>query len=249
MLDNQFEPFPSKPLRRLSLGAKKSGKPASADDEGGDHFVAPWRLTEQEKSAVSAALEKRKIGDALGRRIFVGALEYELSEFRVAEAAQPGSKPARKPAAPQADASVLEAIERMARELAAKLGEIPEDQEPSLLATLEAHDEMGRGYSTRYLDVLFQEASRLAEACGLAASALAAPVEPPKTEPAPGPSPAMLKLLGSLTHVFEECFEQVPTASPRGEFAASLKAVSDAVGLDIPRTGEVLAQVVKTRQR
>ena len=238
MLDHNFEPLPSKPLRRLSLGSAKSGK--ATPGPKGEHFVEPWRLTEQEKSAISKSLEKRKIGDVEGRRIFAAALEYELSAFRVAQA----QLPAAEPVTPKADLSALHAIDRVARELAAKLGEIPQDQEPVLLETLEAQDEMGRGYSARYLDRLYQEASRLAEACGLVTAALetAQPTaEPPRAEES---SPAMLQLIGSLTHVFAECFEQAPTAAARGAFAGTLKAVSDGIGLEIPRSREVLEQVL-----
>ena len=237
MLDHNFEPLPSKPLRRLSPGTAKSDM--ATPRPKGEHFVEPWRLTDREKAAIAKALEKRKIGDAEGRRIFVGALEYELSAFRVAEAQQPAAEAA--PA--KVDLSALQAIDRVARELAAKLGEIPQDQEPALLQTLEAQDEMGRGYSSRYLDRLYQEASRLAEACGLVTAALET-AQPPEALPAEGTSPAMLALIGSLTHVFEECFEQTPTTAARGAFAATLKAVADGVGLEIPRSREVLKQVL-----
>jgi hypothetical protein len=237
MLDHNFEPFASKPLRRLSLRGKDSPDPATGAKA--EHFVEPWRLTDQEKSAISKALKKRNIGDAEGRRIFVGALEYELSAYRVAEAGPLEAEPAP----PVVDLSALRALDRVARELATKLGEIPQEQEPALLKTLEAQDEMGRGYSARYLDRLYQEASRLAEACELVAAAMGA-AQPPGPTPAGQPSPAMLQLIGSLTHVFEECFEQAPTPAARGPFAATLKAVADSVGLEIPRSREVLEQVL-----
>ncbi len=238
MLDHNFEPLPCKPLRRLSLGTAKSDKATLGAK--GEHFVEPWRLSDQEKSAISKKLQKRKIGDVEGRRIFVGALEYELSAFRAAEAGQP----AAAPAPPAVDLSALQAVDRVARELAAKLGEIPQDQEPALLETLEAQDEMGRSYSARYLDRLYQEASRLAEACGLMTAALAT-AQAPEPSPAEEPSAAMLQLIGSLTHVFEECFEQTPTPAARGAFAATLKAVADGAGLDIPRSRKVLEQVLE----
>jgi hypothetical protein len=237
MLDHNFEPLPSKPLRRLSLGTAKSDK--AKPGTKGEHFVEPWRLTDREKAAIAKALEKRKIGDAEGRRIFVGALEYELSAFRVAEARQPVEEPAPL----EVDLSALRAIAGVAQDLAAKLGEIPQDQEPALLQTLEVQDEMGRGYSARYLDRLYQEVSRLAEACGLLSAELEA-AQPREALPAEETSPAMLELISSLTHVFEECFEQTPTTAARGAFAATLKAVADGVGLEIPRSREVLEQVL-----
>jgi hypothetical protein len=239
MLDHNFEPLPIKPLRRLSLGSAAPDKPATGAK--GEHFVEPWRLSDREKSAISKQLQKRKIGDVEGRRIFVGALEYELSAYRVAEAGQT----AAEPSPPEVDLSALQTIDRVARELAAKLGEIPQDQEPALLETLEAQDEMGRGYSARYLDRLYQEACRLAEACGLVAAALAAE-QPSEPSPVDATSPAMLELIASLTHVFEECFEQTPTPAARGAFALTLKAVADSVGLEIPNSRSVLEQVLRS---
>ena len=55
MLDHNFEPFASKPLRRLSLRGKDSPDPATGAKA--EHFVEPWRLTDQEKSAISKALK------------------------------------------------------------------------------------------------------------------------------------------------------------------------------------------------
>lgn len=240
MLDHNLEPVPSKPLRRLSL------KPSLADkargEDKGEHFVEPWRLDDQQKKALVAALKKRKIGDGEGRRLFVNVLEYELSGFRAAEAASPVAEAAAPPP-PQVDATTLQAIDELARALAARLGEIPEDQEPQLLETLAAQDEMGRGYGVRYLDTLYQEASRLAQACATVTANLAAPPPEAAAEPS-GPSPAMLGLVASLAHVFEECFEQPPTAAARGQFAVTLKLVANGVGLDIPRDKTLLEQVL-----
>lgn len=227
---------PAKPLRKLALSPAGEANP-TADAKGG-RFVEPWRLDEARKRAIVQALEQRNIGDPEGRRLFAGALEYQLATFRELEAAAPVA-PEPPPAT---DTSALDALAEQARGLARLLAEIPREQEPELLRSLAEQDEMGRAYAPRYLDILYTEASRLAEASTLLAMGLRA--APPPETPASQPSPALLVLLRSLAQVFEECFEQVPSAAPRGPFANTLKLISDNLAVEIPHSRAVLEKVL-----
>jgi hypothetical protein len=226
---------PAKPLRKLALHATAEAN-APADPKG-RHFVEPWRLDEDRKGAIGRGLEQHNIGDPESRRLFAGALEYQLATYRELAAADPL---ALQPP-PAADTAVLDALAERARELACLLAEIPREQEPELLRTLAQQDEMGRDYTPRYLDILHTEASRLAEASALLATGLRA--TPPATT-SDEPSPALLVLLRSLALVFEECFEQAPSAASGGAFASALKVISDNLEVEIPRSREVLETVL-----
>jgi hypothetical protein len=153
---------------------------------------------------------------------------------------------AAEPLAPQpppaADTATLDRLAERAGELARLLAEIPREQEPELLRTLAEQDEMGRDYAPRYLDILHTEASRLAEASALLATGLRA--TPSATTASDEPSPALLMLLRSLALVFEECFEQAPSAAPRGPFASALKVISDNLEVEMPRSKAVLETVI-----
>ncbi len=228
------EPTPAKPLRKLAL--HRAGEAPSPENPKGRHFVEPWRLDEARKGAIVRALEQRNIGDPESRRLFAGALEYQLATYRELEAAAP-----RAPQ-PMANTAALDALAERALDLARLLAEIPQEQEPELLRTLAEQDEMGRDYAPRYLDVLHTEASRLAEASALLATELRAAPQP--TAPASEPSPALLVLLRSLAQVFEECFEQAPNAAPQGPFANTLRVISDHLAVEIPRSKAVLETVL-----
>jgi hypothetical protein len=141
-----------------------------------------------------------------------------------------------------ANTAALDALAERALDLARLLAEIPQEQEPGLLRTLAEQDEMGRDYAPRYLDVLHTEASRLAEASALLATELRAAPQP--TASASEPSPALLVLLRSLAQVFEECFEQAPSAAPQGPFANTLRVISDHLTVEIPRSKAVLETVL-----
>ena len=226
---------PAKPLRKLAL--HRAGETSPPADTKGRHFVEPWRLDEARKKAIVHALEQRNIGDLESRRLFAGALEYQLATYRELAAAEP---PAPQPP-PPADTAALDTLAERAGELARLLAEIPPEQEPELLRTLAQQDEMGRDYAPRYLDILHTEASRLAEASALLATGLRA--TPPATT-SDEPSPALLVLLRSLALVFEECFEQAPSPAPQGPFAGALKVISDNLEVEIPRSKAVLEMVL-----
>ena len=110
-----------------------------------------------------------------------------------------------------------------------------------MLRTLAEQDEMGRDYGAPYLDVLYTEASRLAEASALLATGLRDAASP-ATEIQP--SKTLLAFLASLAQVFEECFEQPPSAAPQGPFANTLKVISDHLAVEIPRSKAVLETVL-----
>lgn len=220
----------------------EAADPADAGDDS-YHFTDAGRLSEGCTDAIVEALLGLKIGDRESCRLFVRAMEYELTDYRHALTAEPHHV-APESAPPQTGQASqrpeLAAITRAAHDLAGLLDTLPDDLKQDLLQNLEAQDEMHRGYDRRYLDQLRIEASRLAAACGGAR----AQSEPAATTAAPrttGPSPASLHFVFSLVHMFEECFETKPTAEPDGAFARTLAVLGEGIGIAIPNDPETLA--------
>jgi hypothetical protein len=226
-------------IRPLTLGANDTGH---ADDGNPRRFDDTGRLTEQRTDTIVKALVKQKIGDRASCSLFVRAMEYQLTDYRHALAAETAPALAAtvpRPAVPAAQATELAALARAAHELAGLLEALPDELAPGLLQHLEAQDEMRRGYDQRYLDQLRIEALRLAAACG----GEAVPPEmvaPSVTPQAPAVSAAAVEFVSSLGGMYEECFEKPPTAAPDGAFARALGVLSDGISIEIPNDAATL---------
>ena len=233
-------PDEPRPIRRLSRkadpaadGAKSPGKTS--------HFLEPRRLSAAQKAATEKALRRGKVGDEASRRLFIGAIEYELAELPLAAR---DAMPAPPPEPARADPSpppMLRVIAQSAQELARLLDGLPGESRARLLESLCRQDELCRGYDQRYLDQLQCEIGRIVNACALQ---MLPAGEPPPRRAAPEASPELRRFAASLANVFEECFEQTPTADPQGPFAGALSAIAEGVGVDIPRDGGFLRQAL-----
>lgn len=217
----------------------------------GSRFIGPAQLDEERRSHICESLEKKKIGDEIGRQIFIGAVEYQISAFakqleRSAEA-ELEPEPEPEPTPPGLSTAVeetLQAIVGNAAGLSSLLRALPEEAKARVTETLAAQDGLDHGYDGRYLCELGLEIDRLGRACIAAASAPA----PRKPESRPTPASAVsCELVAKLAEVFSDCFEMEPTADEDGDFYAALKILGEVTGLAIAPGPEILEQVFGAR--
>jgi hypothetical protein len=175
----------------------------------------------------------------MGRAIFIGALEYQLSAFagrlQRREEIPPSPEPHRDAAMEQA----LADIATRSRALAGLLRDLPDAPRAGLTAALSTRDRFARGYDACYLRELTCELERLERAC--AASAVPEETAPPAEDP--GPS---RPFVAKLAKIFAECFEMAPTADEDGPFRAALEVLDAETGLVIGHSPELLAQVLRS---
>lgn len=217
-----------------------SAEPAEEIDDT-YYFTDAGRITEARVDAIVEALLELKIGDLESCRLFVRAMEYELPDYRHALMEEP--LPVSPETTPQAPIIIeqnaeLTVLNHAAQQLAMLLEALPEELKPGLLGSLEAQDEMRRGYDQRYLDQLRIEALRLATAC---VTTPAKPEAAIPTDQAPAATNAAgIQFVSSLVHMFEECFETEPTTDPDGGFARALAVLGEGIGIEIPRDQDAL---------
>ena len=213
------------------IAAKKKPKKPK-----GSRFVGATHLDDDQKARICSSLEKQGIGDDIGRQIFIGALEYQISTFAHQLEHQVQTEP-KKGGLNSAVQKTLQAIAAKARILSGLLRELPDDRKPSLTTSLAAQDERGRGYDEHYLCELGCEIDRLERAC----NAIDHDLEPEETEPDPASS---RDFVAKLADVFSECFEIQPSAEADGPFRASLQVLGDVTGLVIGSEPGFLAEVL-----
>jgi hypothetical protein len=207
----------------------------------GSRFVGPTQLDEDQKSRIYEALEKKKIGDELGRQIFIGAVEYQISAFanrleRPVKAKPEKPQPRPRPRAPsRALEETLQAIVGNAASLSSLLRALPDGTKAQVTDRLASRDGLARTYGERYLSELSLEIDRLARACIVTAGEAEPPeCEPPEREPEPKPDPTVSReLVAKLAGIFSECFEMEPTAEEGGAFRVALKVLGEVTGLTI----------------
>lgn len=214
---------------------------AKVKKQGGSRFVGATHLDDDQKTRILKALKKEKIGDEIGRQIFIGALEYQISNF--AHSLAQRVAPAPGPREPNATlVKILEAIVEKAGILSGLLRELPDGAKRNLTRRLCVQDELGRSYDERYLCELGCEIDRLERACkGIGA------VPDPEPEPALPDPTASADFVAKLADAFSECFEMQPTAEADGPFRASLLVLRNITGLLIASEPEFLAQILKTK--
>jgi hypothetical protein len=204
-------------------------------------FVDATHLDDDQKARFCGALEKHKIGDELGRQIFLGAVEYQISTFAHQLEHRVETKPESGGLSP-AMGKTLQAIAEKARVLSGLLREMPTDAKATLTTSLTDQDGRGRGYDERYLCELGCEIDRLERAC----TAIGHDSVPEKT----GPDPAQSSdFVAKLAEVFSECFEMQPSAEADGPFRAALRTLCDVTGLVIGTDPEFLARVLADKAR
>jgi len=204
----------------------------------GSRFVGATHLDDDQKARICKALKKKKVGDEIGRQIFIGAVEYQISAFaqRLEHRIAPEPKTNALNAALE---KTLRAIVEKARVLSALLRDLPDSAKTKLTSTLASQDERGRGYDQRYLCELGCEIDRLERACAMATS----DVGPETQEPNPTSSRAFV---AKLAYIFSECFESAPTADEDGAFRAALEVLGEVTGLVIGTEPEFITQALTT---
>jgi hypothetical protein len=209
---------------------KKPKKPKSS------RFVGATHLDDDQKTRSCNALKKGKIGDEMGRQIFIGALEYQISAFanQLEHQVETEQKTGGMSSAMEA---TLQTIVEKAHVLSRLLRELPDGAKASLTTSLAAQDQRGRGYDPRYLCELGCEIDRLERAC----VAIGDDLEPEDREPDPASS---RDFVAKLAEIFSECFEIQPTADEDGPFRASLQVLRDVTGLVIGTEPAFLARVL-----
>lgn len=215
--------------RLLRKPVRADGSATRADAHGatgGSRFLDATLLDQERKLAILKALKAQRIGDTMGREIFVAAVEYQLTAF--------GHQLAREPAA-RPDPSLglaLHAAAERARDFETLLDGLPGPAQDALVARLATQDQTNQEEAQSSLGELRCEIAHLGRACRSAAAA------------APAWSPTEIDLVSQLARAFDACFELAPTAAPDGVFATTLRVLAEETGLAIPDAPELLAQAL-----
>ncbi|MEA3276358.1 MAG: hypothetical protein U9Q81_13930 [Pseudomonadota bacterium] len=230
-------------LRKQALGddiGNKGRVRKQRETPKGSRFVGATHLDEEQKTRLSQALEKKQIGDEIGRQIFIGALEYQLSAFgqQLKRRVEPKQKPRRRNPALE---ETLQGIVEKARLLSGLLRDLPDVSKEGLIKTLAAQDQLGRDYDEQYLCELGCEIHRLERAC----TAAAAENEP--EEPTEDPAPSR-DFVAKLAGIFSECFELEPTADENAPFSTSLAILDEVIGVVIGHDPDFLADVLSSER-
>lgn len=221
-------------LRKAASDGERTAKPGRRSDKAtsGSRFVGATALDEGQRVRIAHALRERRIGDEVGRQIFIGALEYQLCAFGAQLGRQEPQGPGRGADDPLERA--LRGVLAAARRLAELLRGLPEAARSELSGGLAREHADTRARADRRLTELAGEVERLAEAGGTAAETQAA-----RSQPAP---PA--ELLARLAKAYAECFEQAPTAEPEGPFQTTLDVVAEITGLVLAPKPALLARAL-----
>jgi len=223
-----------------SVRSKSKGRP------GDSRFVGATHLDEKQKLDIEKELKRRRIGDEMGRQIFVAAVEYQLSAF--ADQLQTSDEtPRTEPPPPPRDRAleqILIAVEEQARLLSELLLQVPKPSMPQLARVLTAQDERGRNYDEGYLCELGGEIQRLRRAC----NAMTGIEEPPDTDPETDPDPETSgAFVRKLAGIFAECFEQDPTAAADGPFRTCLEVLDQMTPYVIGHDPDLLSRILRDR--
>jgi hypothetical protein len=219
--------------------AQPAEQPSAKSKSGGSRFVEATHLDDEQKRRIDEALTQRRIGDEMGRAIFIGALEYQLSAFGRQLVRRDALPPRPAPRGDSAQPQAVQDIARQARRLVGLLQALPDASKAALAGALAAQDRLSRSYDERYLRDLAAEIERLQRACGAADALPVAEPEPPAEDPAPS-----RPFVAKLAKVFEECFEMAPTADEDGPFRATLAILDEVTGLLIGHEPDFLAEIL-----
>ncbi len=181
-------------------------------------FMQPRYFEQEQLEAMEKTLARLKVGDDEGQRIFIIALEYELTEFE--------SLPVEKAAAPAvgtADEN-LAGIPAAAGELLLLLQQLTEDSAEKLSARLTSADPFARQYGKKYLLALQDELERISTACDEACEE--------ETPPAPGLSASARRFIATLAETYAECFESEPGLNGGEPFQQLLQEIIRICDLD-----------------
>jgi hypothetical protein len=236
-------------LRTSDFGGGPADKEIKVDKKtekaAGSRFVGPELLDEGQRVRIGKALKAKKIGDEMGREIFICALEYQIGSFAslVPLRVEKKSEPEAGAPDPTMRKALREIVENAAN-LSRLLRALPDEALDRVTEMLGHEAGLWRGYDGRYLGELGLEIDRLERAC-IAAGGEPEP-EPPEPEPEPSADPAASReLITKLGEIFTDCFEMKPTAEEGGPFCTTLEVLAEVTGLAIEREPAFLARVLE----
>jgi len=234
-------------LRTSDLGGAPADKEIKVEKKtkkaAGSRFVGPELLDEGQRVQIGKALKAKKIGDEMGREIFICALEYQIGSFASLVPRRVEGKSEPEAGAPDpAMRNALREIVENAANLSRLLRTLPDEALDCVTEMLGHEAGLWRGYDGRYLGELGLEIDRLERAC----IAAGGEPEPPEPEPEPSMDPAASReLVTKLGEIFTDCFEMKPTAEEGGPFCTTLEVLAEVTGLVIEREPAFLAQVLE----
>lgn len=231
---------PNKTVKKGRYWVHNTTKPPNQVEEAKprkrQRFVEPYRLSDEQRSAILVPLKRLGIGDEETRSLFSAAMEYDLASCHNAAgrsvAVVMDSKPDLSP-----DEVSLSPLHDAARDLAERLKTLDETSKARLQQSLKETDRFRRTYD-EYFSVLRYELLRLA--------AVAKPAEQPNPPAEPATSEAAQRFIVRAADAFEECFDIKATARVSGPFLLTLKAIATATGIQIPTDAGSIAQLLKT---
>ncbi len=200
---------------RMSYG--ESGEEIGPRKKKGKRFVDPVRLGESDRNRLIHLLEKRGIGDAEGRSLFIAAMEYDLAECREAVPEEETRRAGGK--------NLPAEIRETARALAQQLQGLAGETQQQFLEHLGASDPFRRTYGPEYLQALGIELQRLDEAAQRLSHLK------PKKSP---PSEAAGRFIRRAAAAYRDCFEMEPQVGRGSDFIAILRALASVTGIAIP---------------
>jgi hypothetical protein len=234
-------------LRTSDLGEGPADKEVKTEKKAkkaaGSRFVGPELLNEGQRVQIGKALKAKKIGDEMGREIFICALEYQMGSFASLVQRRVEQKSEPETGAPDpAMRKALRDIVENAGSLSRLLRTLPDEALDRVTEMLGREAGLWRGYDGRYLGELGLEIDRLERAC----IAAGGEPEPPEPEPEPGVDSAIShELITKLGEIFSDCFEMKPTAEEGGPFCTTLEVLAEVTGLVIEREPAFLARVLE----
>ena len=217
----------------------KTPNPVEAKPRKRQRFVEPYRLSDEQRSAMLVPLEHLGIGDKETRSLFSAAMEYDLASCHSADEPTDAVATDSKPESSADDFRLsLSPLHDAARDLAERLKALDETARARLQQTLKETDRFRRTYDDEYFGVLRYELLRLA--------AVTKPPEQPVPNAKPAISEAAQRFVVRAADAFEECFDLKATAQVGGPFLLTLKAIAAATGIQIPTDAGSIAGLLKT---
>lgn len=203
---------------------------------GGKLFIAPLRLSGEQRATLLGPLEEQGVGDSESRGLFASALEYDLADYDALNKRE--LEPQRQEILTKTD-NLLAELSRTAQNLGDHLARMDSETALQLQEGLHDGDRFKRTYGDAYIDSLQRELSRVAAATPSKTSARAA------ESPEPAVSKGARRFVLRAADAFSDCFELTATAQQGDPFLAAMKALVTSTGIDIPTDQVTLAEILR----
>jgi len=190
-------------------------------------FVEPVRLSDSQRGEILDLLEKRGIGDAESRNLFVSAMEYDLAGCDIGN--RPSGPAVADSGTPSATDGMLAGLGTAAERLMQRLAALDEAEVKRLLQHLSAADHFKRSYGEPYLTALQIELNRIVTVTAPTKQAVNA-----ATTTTPALSDAARRFVQRTADAFRDCFEEEPTIERGSPFMTAFEAVVVVSGVKVP---------------